>query len=60
MVPSCSNSNGVHGKAIKSDRKMYLCAVSESHELKNCDGVYSMRITLGFSVILRYLDFMDP
>lgn len=34
MIPSCSNSNGVRRKAIKSDKKMYLWGVSESHELK--------------------------
>lgn len=41
MIASCSNSNGIHRKAIKSDKKMYLRGGSGSHELKNWVGVYS-------------------
>lgn len=34
MIPSCGNSNGVRGKAIKSDKKMYLRGACGSHELQ--------------------------
>lgn len=36
MIPSCGNSNGVRGKAIKSDKKMYLRGACGSHELQSC------------------------
>lgn len=34
MIPSCGNSNGVRGKAIKSDKKMYLRGACGSQELQ--------------------------
>lgn len=35
MIPSCGNSDGVRGTAIKSDKKMYLRGACGSHELQS-------------------------
>lgn len=34
MIPSCGNSNGVRGEAIKSDKKMYRRGACGSQELQ--------------------------